>query len=177
MKTVTTRRLAMMAMLAAVYAALTMALGSLAYGPVQFRIAEALCVLPFFLPWTTWGLVAGCLIANLISAYGPVDIVFGTLATLLSCLAVAALGRGDRRNWANCILACLMPVLFNAVIVGAIIAYATASELYSAPFWLIFLSNALSVGFGEAVVMYVLGLPLLRWLPRSRFYGQLAEKA
>lgn len=176
MKTFTTRRLAMTALLAAVYAALTMGLAFMSYGSVQFRVAEALCVLPFFFPWTTWGLVAGCLIANLISAYGVVDVVFGTLATLLSCLAVAALGRGDKRSWVNCILACLMPVVFNAVIVGAIIAYATASELYSAPFWLIFLGNALSVGFGEAVVMSVLGLPLLRWLPQSRFYGQLVAQ-
>ena len=173
MKNLSVRRLTMTALLAAVYAALTMALGFLSYESVQFRIAEALCVLPFFFPWTTWGLFLGCGIANLLSPAGLLDVVFGSLATLLSCLAVAALGRGDRRNWVNCILACLMPVLFNAVIVGAVITFALTPALTSSPVWLIFLVNALSVGAGEAVVLFVLGLPLLRFLPDSRIYPLL----
>ncbi len=169
--------LAALALIAAVYAALTMSTGFMSYGSVQFRIAEALCILPFLFPGTTWGLVAGCLIANLISAYGIADIVFGTLATLLSCLAVSAIGRGHgTESWWRCAAACLMPVLFNAVIVGVVIAYASTPEAYSAPFWLLFAANALSVGFGELVVLFVLGLPLLRWLPNSRLYRQMAAQ-
>ena len=167
------RRLTMTALLAAVYAALTMGLGFLSYESVQFRIAEALCVLPFFFPWATWGLFLGCVIANLLSPAGVLDVVFGSLATLLSCLAVAALGRGDRRRWVNCILACLMPVLFNAVIVGAVITFALTAPVAPSPVWLIFLVNALSVGAGEALVLFALGLPLLRFLPDSRIYPLL----
>lgn len=174
MKTFTVRRLASMAMLAAVYAALTMGLGFMSYKTVQFRVAEALCVLPFFFPWTTWGLTAGCLIANLLSPYGPVDVVLGTLATLLSCLAVAALGRGDRRSWMRCILACAVPVISNAVIVGAVIAFGETNRLFSGAFWPVYSMNALSVGFEEAIVLYALGLPLLRRLPESRFCALLA---
>ena len=173
MKNLTVRRLTMTALLAAVYAALTMGLGFISYESVQFRIAEALCVLPFFFPWTTWGLFLGCVIANLLSPAGVLDVVFGSLATLLSCLAVAALGRGDRRRWVNCVFACLMPVLFNAVIVGAVITFALTPALASSPVWLIFLVNALSVGAGEAVVLFALGLPLLRFLPKSRVYPLL----
>ena len=172
-KHLTVRRLTMTALLAAVYAALTMGLGFLSYESVQFRVAEALCVLPFFFPWTVWGLFTGCGIANLLSPAGMLDVVFGSLATLLSCLAVAALGRGDKRRWVNCILACLMPVLFNAVIVGAVITFALTAPSAPSPVWLIFLVNALSVGAGEAVVLFALGLPLLRFLPDSRVFPLL----
>ena len=68
----------------------------------------------------------------------------------------------------NCILACLMPVLFNAVIVGAVITFALTAPVAPSPVWLIFLVNALSVGAGEALVLFALGLPLLRFLPDSR---------
>ena len=170
-------RLTFCALLAAVYATLTMTLGFMSYGSVQFRIAEALCVLPFFFPYTTWGLFAGCVIANLLSAYGPVDMIFGSLATLLSCLCVAWLGQsGNQRSWVRCIAACMMPVLFNAVIVGAVIAYATAAVPWSGPFWTMFAANALSVGFGELTVMLLLGLPLLRTLPDTRFFPVLAAQ-
>ena len=173
MNHLTTRRLTMTALLAAVYAALTIGLGFLSYESVQFRVAEALCVLPFFFPWATWGLFLGCVIANLLSPAGMLDVVFGSLATLLSCMAVAALGRGDRRSWPGCILACLMPVLFNAVIVGAVITFALTPALASSPVWLVFAVNALSVGAGEAAVMFALGLPLLRFVPGSRLYPLL----
>ena len=169
------RRLALLALIAAVYAVLTMSLGFMSYGPVQFRVAEALCVLPFLFPYTTWGLVAGCLLANLLSAYGPLDVVFGTLATLLACLAAAALGLKNRDSLSRSILACLMPVVFNAVIVGALIAFFETDAFLSGAFWPAFGMNALSVGFGELVVMLLLGLPLLRWLPRSQFLSRLRE--
>ena len=169
------RRLAVLALIAAVYAVLTMSLGFMSYGPIQFRVAEALCVLPYLFPYTGVGLVAGCLLANLLSAYGPLDVVFGTLATLLACLATAALGRRHRDSLGRNILACLMPVLFNAVIVGALIAFFETDAFLTGAFWPAFGMNALTVGFGELVVMLLLGLPLLRWLPRSKFMAKLQE--
>ena len=177
MNRISVRRLALLGLIAAVYAALTLGLAPISYGPLQFRISEALCVLPFFFPGCAWALFGGCLLANLLSQYGVLDVVFGSLATLLAGLCTAAIGRGgDRGSWLRCIAACLMPVIFNAVIIGAVIAYATADPSWSAPFWLIFLGDAASVGFGELVVLYVLGLPLTRWLPKSGFYGWLKER-
>ena len=99
-----TARLAFSALVAAVYAALTMALAFMSYNGLQFRVAEALCVLPFFFPAATWGLFIGCIIANLLSPAGPLDVVFGSLATLLCCLSIQALGRGGHYgSWWRCI--------------------------------------------------------------------------
>ena len=79
-------RLTACGIIACVYAVLTVATASFAYGPIQFRIAEAMCILPFFAPWTTWGLTLGCLLANLFSPVSALDIVVGTAATLIACL-------------------------------------------------------------------------------------------
>ena len=117
------RKIAFAAVVAAVYAALTMALAPLSYGPVQFRISEVLCILPFFFPFTTWGLFVGCVIANLLSAYGALDIIFGSLATLAAAVCTMAVGHMDRQKTVSKVLACLPPVIFNGVIVGALIAY------------------------------------------------------
>lgn len=177
MKGIPVRRLALLGLIAAAYAALTLGLAPISYGPLQFRISEALCVLPYFFPPSAWALFAGCLLANLLSQYGVLDVVFGSLATLLAGLCAAAIGRGgDRRSWPRCVAACLTPVIFNAVIVGAVIAYAAADPSWSAPFWLVFLSDAASVGLGELAVLFVLGLPLTRALPKSGFYVWLEER-
>ena len=175
MKPLSARRLTFAALIAAVYAALTIALGFISYGPIQFRIAEVLCILPFFLPFTTWGLFVGCILANLMSPVGVLDVVFGSLATLGCCLCASALGRRwDGASWGKCIAACLMPVVWNAVIVGALLAL-TAGEEEGAKTALFFLYGA-EVGLGELVVMFVLGLPLMRWLPKSNFFPPLKAK-
>lgn len=168
-------RLAFNALVAAVYAALTMALGFMSYNGLQFRVAEALCVLPFFFPFTTWGLFVGCVIANLMSPVGVLDIVFGSMATLLCCLSTAALGRGGHyKSWWRCILACLSPVACNALIVGAVLAFTIADP--AAGFGASFGLFAAQVGLGELVVMAALGLPLVRMLPKSRIYQQVRKK-
>lgn len=171
-----TRKLAAAAVTGAAYAALTMLLAPISYGAVQMRVSEVLCILPFFIPCTAWGLFAGCALANLLSASGVLDVVFGSLATLGACLCIAALGRGrGARSWARCILAALMPVVWNAVIVGFVLLWTitdTAFGRFSALFWVL----AAQVGAGELVVMGALGLPLLRLLPRNpQFMGQLAR--
>ncbi len=74
----TTRKLALAAVVAAAYAVLTIFLAPISYSSVQCRISEVLCILPFFLPSSAWGLFAGCLLANLITG-NALDIVFGPL--------------------------------------------------------------------------------------------------
>ena len=175
MKSLSLPRLTFAALIAAVYAALTIALGFISYGPIQFRIAEVLCILPFFLPFTTWGLFVGCILANLMSPVGVMDVIFGSLATLGCCLCSAAIGRTwDGKRWGKCILSCLMPVVWNAVVIGLLLALFYAED-GRAKIVLFFLYGA-EVGLGELVVMFVLGLPLMRWLPRSRFFPPLKEK-
>ena len=83
------RRMTICGVLAALYAALTLSTAAFAFGPIQFRIADALCVLPFFMPFTSVGLFIGCLIANIFSTVSALDIVIGSLATLIGCLGAA----------------------------------------------------------------------------------------
>lgn len=168
-----TLRLAAAAVVGAAYAVLTIALAPISYGALQFRVSEALTILPYFLPVTTWGLFAGCLLANLMTG-NLFDILFGSLATLLAALCTAVIGR-EKHTLANSALACLMPVLFNAVIVGAVIVGAYEG-LNIFQHFDVFLLTALSVGFGELVVLFVLGLPLLRALPGMKFFRSFTEK-
>lgn len=136
--------LAQSGIIAAVYAALTLLFYPLSFGLSQLRVSEGLCVLPFFTPAAVPGLFVGCIIANVFGGFGLLDIVCGSLATLLSAYCTYKIK--------NRYLAPLPAVLFNAVIVGAELAY-----LMNLPFW----STALAVGAGQAVSCYVLGLPLL----------------
>lgn len=175
MKALSVRRLTFAALIAAAYAVITILTASFAYGPIQFRIAETLCILPFFLPFTTWGLFVGCILANIISPVGQLDMVFGSLATLVCCLCISAIGkRWDGKNWGKCILACLMPAIWNGVIIGALLALTAGAE-EGAKLTLFFLYGA-EVAAGELAVMFILGLPLLRWLPRSKFFPPLKKK-
>lgn len=167
------QRVAISALVGAGYAALTVLLSPVSYGAIQCRVSEVLCILPFFLPGTAWGLFAGCALANLFTG-NVFDVLFGSLATLLAGLCTAALGKREH-SMKNCVLACLMPVLFNAVIVGAVItrAYMGLSLLRNPG---VLALNAFTVGLGEAAVLYVLGLPLMRALPRQKFFRELVEK-
>ena len=136
------------------------------FGVFQFRFAEALTVLPFLCPTAAWGLFAGCILANLLSPYGLPDLIFGSLATLVAGLLTARCGS----KW----LAPLPPVICNGLIVGALLAWSETG--FTAAFPGAFALNALSVGVAELVVCYVLGLPLLEVLNRSRILPQrLAE--
>ena len=175
MKPLSVRRLTFAALIAASYAVITILTASFAYGPIQFRIAEALCILPFFMPFTTWGLFVGCILANLLSPVGIMDVIFGSLATLGCCLCTAAIGRGwDGKSWGKCIAACLMPVVWNAVVIGLLLALFYAEE-GKAKLALFFIYGA-EVGLGELAVMFVLGLPLMRALPKTKFFPALQAK-
>ncbi len=156
-----TQLLALNGVIAAAYAALTLVASALnlAYGPVQFRFSEALTVLPFLFPGTWPGIFVGCLVANLLSPYGPLDIVIGSLASLLA----AVLTEKTDRAW----LAPLPPVLCNMVLVGGMLAWYEVG--FTAQFPALFAVNALWVGIGEAAVCYVLGILLLRAVPRVSY--------
>lgn len=177
MKNRSAQQLAFAALIAAVYAVLTIATGFMSYGSIQFRIAEVLCILPFFFPCATWGVFAGCLLANLMSPAGILDVVLGSLATLLTCICVSKIGKSrTQENWGACILTALAPVVINAVVVGFVLAVSGSKLGNSAAFVILYLTYAAEVALGEAAVMFILGLPLLRWLPKSKVYLFLCEK-
>ena len=152
-----TRRLALAGLIAAVYTAATLILPIPQYGGIQFRVAEAMTVLPFLFPEAIPGLAVGCFLANLLGSPIMLDWIFGTLATLLAALWT--------RRMPNLYLAALPPVLCNAVIVGAEIAWFMVQE--GEAFWPAYGLSALTVGLGELAACYILGVPLARLLGRT----------
>lgn len=177
-------RIAQTGMVAAVYAACTLMtmlfLGNLAWGPVQFRVSEALCALALFTPNAVPGLTLGCAIANLANialsgtgASGLLDVVFGSAATCAGAFITWKLR-------CHPVVALLGPVVTNAVIVPAYLPILlTATGFYTIPFTsisldgaypLMYLFGLVTTGVGEAVIMYVLGYPLARSLARAPYF-------
>ena len=159
-----THYLAVSALIAALYAGSTymMAFFGLSYGPVQFRISEALTILPVFCPAAITGLTVGCFIANIFS-YNPIDMLFGTAATLIASLLSYWLRRV--KWWDLPVLAALMPVLVNGIIVGFEIAFfftEVDATLKS------FLLSGLWVALGELAVCLGLGLPLYKAISKNK---------
>jgi len=152
----------------------------LAWGPVQFRLSEALTVLPLFFEEAVVGLTLGTFISNLIyalSTTGPLsllDVIFGPIATFLGALWTYRLRRR------NILLALAGPIIVNALIVPAYLPFIFMAldiheAVYSIPalgitaagsFALMYVFGLAFVGLGQAVVVYALGLPLARILKR-----------
>ena len=151
-------------MIAAIYTALTVAFAPVAYGPVQFRISEALCVLPFFTPAAIPGLFLGCAISNGIGvALGTAvlpDVVFGSLATLIGALGSYAV---RKNRW----LVCIPPIAANTIIIPWVLRYA-----YGAPDLIPVMM--VTVGIGEILAVGVLGNFLLAAL--ERYKGLIFKK-
>lgn len=147
-----TSRLTKMAAVAAIYAVLTVALAPISYGNLQFRIAEVMVLLAFFDPFYIGGLTLGCLIANILGPNGPMDIVFGTLATFISVSAVHLTARFSKGHKAGLFIASVWPTLFNAIIIGWML-----HKLYELPLLL----TMLEVGIGEFVVVSIVGVPVI----------------
>ena len=160
----TTRQMTLAAVIGALYALLTVAVAPFggAYSPIQCRVSEALCVLPFYFPEAKWGLFIGCIVANIISPYGLPDLILGSLATLLAGHITSKL----HHKW----LAPLPPVLCNAVIVGGLLAWYGAG--FGPSFGALYAFNAATVGLGELIACYVLGGVVLAALPRLSFFRQ-----
>ena len=163
MQKFSTRDLTLAAMVAALYAVMGY-FGNffgLTFGPIQFRFAEALTVLPFLFPSTVPGLFVGCLITNLLSPYGPMDIVVGSAATLMAAVWTGRV----RSKW----LAPLPPVVCNTVLVGFVIAWTEANG-FTAAFPMAWLVNGVRTGVGELGVCYILGMLLLEVLPQVPYF-------
>jgi len=163
-KLLTPRFMAEAGIIAALYFVLTI-INPLAFGQVQVRFSEALCILPFFTPAAVPGLFIGCLLSNLAgSSLGPYDIVFGSLATLAAAYLTYIIGRiGTKRSTkqigASKWLLPLPAVVINAFIVAAILNHYLQ---------FLFLESVLFVALGQVAACYVLGMPLLFLLNRYK---------
>ncbi|HCF49612.1 MAG TPA: QueT transporter family protein [Syntrophomonas sp.] len=167
MKKELTRPLTRGGVIAALYVILTVSLGQLAQGLalgpvfVQFRPAEALTVLPILFPEAVPALFIGVLIANAISQFGWIDMVFGSLLTLVA----AYVTRRTRTH----LLAWFSPVIFNALGVSIYIAYFITNQWWTSAYWLAYFQQVLSIGISEALVVFGLGLPLIAYLRKNMF--------
>lgn len=156
------------AVIAAFYAGLTFISGffGLAYGPVQFRLSEVLTILPVFTPAAIPGLAVGCFLANIMS-YNPIDMLFGTAATVIAAV-VTYLLRNVRFKKIP-LLSLLSPIFFNSIIVGFEIAMFFSEDIEAK--YTNFFVSAGFVGLGEAVICLGLGIPFFvavdRYLSRN----------
>lgn len=169
--------LARAAMIAAIYVVLTLLANAfgLANYPVQIRFSEALTILPFFTPAAVPGLFVGCILSNVLTGCLPLDIVFGSLATLIGALGTCFIGSMSRRALhtaknapkppgklsAYKMLSPLPPIVSNTLIVPFILSYVYQFE--GSILWFM-----LTVGIGEVISCGILGLLLLLSLEKYK---------
>ena len=164
MKSKGTQFLTEAAEIGAIYVVLTLLFAPLSYGEVQIRISEALTILPFFTPAAIPGLFVGCIIANLFGGAIPIDIIFGSIATLLGAVFTYRF-----RN-CNRFLAPVPPILANAVIVPFVLRFGYGVNL-PVPLMM------LTVGIGEVVSCGIIGLILQTALLKYRNVIFRSQKA
>lgn len=159
----TTKAITANAFIAALYAVITILCAPLSYEFSQFRFSEALNLLVFFNPTYTIGLTVGCFIANVASTVGPLDMVFGTLATLISCLLIVWFSKICKNLFING----LIPSLINAIIVPFVIYLSSmgTSDSFelSAMYWIMFGW----IFLGEFVCITVIGYPIILTLTKK----------
>ena len=150
MNKISAKKIARMAIIAALYAVCTFIFAPISYGAIQFRISECLCVLAFFYFEGVIGLTVGCFIAN-IFGNGPLDLIFGTLATFIASLCAYKTAKLIKGELVKFFVCALFPIVVNAIIVPfTFLVITQLKELY--------LISLLQVGVGQAVVILTLGL-------------------
>lgn len=160
--------IALVAALYTLFTYLSAAMG-LAYGAVQFRISEALMVLALFSPEAVVGLTIGCVLGNIASPIGIVDIIFGALATLLAALCIRFFASKLENDLAKCVVVAAFTALFNAVVIGAEIVLIIIEEKATMS---LFLLNAMQIAIGELVVCLALCYPIMQTLKNNKYLSR-----
>lgn len=132
------------AIVGAIYCVLTLALAPISFGAIQFRLSEAMTILPFVMPEAIPGLFIGCFFGNIFGGLGIVDIVFGSLTTLAAAYITSKMP--------NKYLAVVPPVLFNGIIVSIWV-----SKFSGMPY----IFTVGTIGFGELITAGIGGILLL----------------
>lgn len=168
-----TRRMTNIAMIAGIYAAITFATFFMSFGQIQYRVSEALTILPIFTVNAIPGLTLGCALANLVGFFlgvnplGLMDALFGTSASLIAAILTYYLGKVDKK-WVRYILCPLPAVIVNAIIVGFELTW-----IFNDMQMQFLFINAASVFIGQAVVCYGLGIPLIIALKKNNLYKKI----
>lgn len=152
-------------LIAAIYTVLTFvsSLLGLSSGVIQVRFSEALCILPLFTPAAVPGLTIGCLVSNLLTGCAPMDVLFGSLATLAGAVGAYLIGKcmKNSKNTALKIAVALPNVISNTLIIPWVLKLVYH---FNDSVWYF----TLTVGIGEIISCIVLGLPLLYALEKRK---------
>lgn len=146
------KNIALIAIITAIYATVTLVMSFSSYGLIQFRIAEGLTVLPYFSPYAIIGLFAGCILSNIISPMGLPDLIFGSLATFIAAIITYYIGKSNLKY--KKLLAPLPSVIVNAIIIGTMLKLLYVKDI---PIYL----AMLQVGIGQLICCYGIGIPIL----------------
>ena len=156
-KKVTTKNIAITGITAALYVVMTLAIAPLAYGAVQFRFSELMVLFVYINPAFAPGLVLGCAIANCFSPLGIVDVIFGTMGTLCTVIAIS--------KTKNLFVATLWPTVFCIFV---------SIELYFIS-GLPFLATTATVMLGEFAVVTCIGYPLFKYILKNTKFIELLK--
>ncbi|MBE6878469.1 MAG: QueT transporter family protein [Ruminococcaceae bacterium] len=164
------------AMIAAIYAVLSLCLSAISYGPVNIRISEALVLLPLFSFHNISGVTVGCFITNLIGFFtganilGSLDIIFGTFATFAAAICTYLFRKVRIKGLP--ILSVVPPIIFNAVIIGWELCVFINNGSFSP---VIFWAQATSVGAGQFLSCGVIGLMMVRLVENNKTLKDLVS--
>lgn len=159
MKKISINSIVKIGMIAAIYVVTTMALAPISYGEIQFRLSEVLVLLAFIHPMYIPGLVIGCVLANLSSPLGVIDITVGSFATFLSVMCIHFTKVKLGFNLKSLKIAAMWPVIFNGILVGTMLYYLIGIPL---------IVSIISVAIGEFVVVRILGVVIFKSLIKNK---------
>ncbi|MFO8112307.1 MAG: QueT transporter family protein [Desulfosalsimonadaceae bacterium] len=142
-----TKQITRGAMIAGLYIVITYILNPISFGPLQFRAAEALTVLPILYPEAVPALFIGVLLANIFGGLGMVDIIGGSFVTLLAAYFTY--------QYRDTIIAYLSPIILNGLLVSAYLHL-----FFGVPYLVVVAQITVS----QALVIFGLGYPLIRFL-------------
>lgn len=165
MRKTVTKLVARAGVIAALYFVLTMAVLPVASGAIQFRVSEALTLLPLVFPEAIPALFVGCILANLVSGCVVYDVIFGSVVTLLAACLTYAAGRIFKKTWSKIAVGGIFPVLLNAFLLPLIWLFCYESLEYAYMIQVLFLLA------GQGVSVYLLGTFLMLPVMRMREKG------
>lgn len=154
-----TRFLARQAAVAAIYMVLTIVLSGISYGPLQFRVSEVMTLLPFYNKEYIWGITVGCILANIASPFGIVDIIVGSFASFLAAVIMSRM----KIIW----LASLMPAITN-ILVGVQIALMSSEPLN-------FFVVTGQIMLSQFIIVTIIGVPLFKVLTKNKSFVNMLE--
>lgn len=155
-----TKKLCRAGVVSALYVTLTLIFAPFAFGPIQVRPAEALCLLPLIFPETIAGLFVGCALSNLASPFVLYDVTFGATATLLAGIGTFLIGKYVQNTALKISLGGIFPVLINALIIPFVIVVLCGDTGGYQTAFIAYLWYALGILLTQAVWVYGLGTPL-----------------